>query len=149
MDWSGIHHMPSVKAVMTPFPYFVDIDAPVAEAEQVMREHGVRHVPVQEKGQPVGVVSERDVAFLVNPALGRSERGRISVRHVCVREDLFVVDLEAPLDGVLAEMAERHIGSALVVRKGRLAGIFTTTDACRALASLLRDRYGTGPDEVA
>jgi CBS domain-containing protein len=149
MDWLNTHHMPTVKSVMTPFPYFVELDAPIAEAERVMREHQVRHVPVQHHGEPVGVVSDRDIAFLVNPALGQSERGRISVRHICVRDDLFVVDLEAPLDGVLAEMSERHIGSALVVRKGKLAGIFTTTDACRALSELLRQRFDGGPDQVA
>jgi CBS domain-containing protein len=148
-DWMRVHHMPAVKAVMTPFPYYVELDAPIADAERIMREHGVRHVPVQHDGQPVGMVSQRDVSLLVNPALGQSERSRISVRHICVREDLYVVDLEAPLDRVLEEMAERHVGSALVVRHGKLAGIFTTTDACRSLAELLRDRFDAGPDQVA
>jgi CBS domain-containing protein len=47
-------------------------------------------------------------------------------------------------------MAERHLGSALVTRGGKLVGIFTTTDACRALARLLREQHPyDGPDEVA
>ncbi|MGH0036817.1 MAG: CBS domain-containing protein, partial [Myxococcota bacterium] len=149
VDWKSADRMPAIKSVMTPFPYFVEIDAPIAAAEQIMREHGVRHVPVQENGEPVGVVSQRDVGFLVNPALGDSERSRISVRHICIRDDVFVVELETSLAYVLSEMARRHVGSALVVRKGRLAGIFTTTDACRSMADLLRDRYEPGPDEVA
>ena len=47
-------------------------------------------------------------------------------------------------------MAERHIGSALVTRGGKLVGIFTTTDACRALARVLHEQHpDPGPDQLA
>jgi hypothetical protein len=36
-------------------------------------------------------------------------------------------------------MAERHIGSALVTKHGKLVGMFTSTDACRALVQVLRE----------
>jgi CBS domain-containing protein len=35
-------------------------------------------------------------------------------------------------------MAERRIGSAIVVKGDKLVGIFTVTDACRALADVLK-----------
>ena len=38
-------------------------------------------------------------------------------------------------DRVLLHMADEHIGCALVVKDGRLAGIFTTTDACRVFST--------------
>jgi len=38
----------------------------------------------------------------------------------------------------LIEMAERRIGSAIVTRKGEIAGLFTATDACRCFAEHLR-----------
>jgi CBS domain-containing protein len=57
-----------------------------------------------------------------------------------------VVEMSAPLDEVAGEMAARHIGSAIVVRHGRLAGIFSAVDACRLLAEILRDRFGEGPE---
>jgi CBS domain-containing protein len=34
-------------------------------------------------------------------------------------------------------MAEHHIGSAVVTKNDKLVGIFTVTDACRALAEIL------------
>jgi hypothetical protein len=34
-------------------------------------------------------------------------------------------------------MARRHIGSAIVMRRGKLAGIFTAVDACRILSEYL------------
>ena len=41
----------------------------------------------------------------------------------------------------LLEMAKRHLGSVLVMRRGRLAGIFTATDACHAFGEFIRERY--------
>ncbi len=142
-------HMPTVKAVMTPFPHSVQLSDPVERAREIMREHEVRHVPVQDGEKLVGIVSDRDLGAQVNRALPTSDRARIPVRSVCVTDDLYSVDLNTPLDHVLTAMAARHVGSVIVTRKGRLAGIFTTTDACRALAELLRARFEGGPDEVA
>ena len=42
-----------------------------------------------------------------------------------------------PVAIVARTMAEHHIGSALVTKDGKLVGIFTVTDACRALARIL------------
>jgi hypothetical protein len=38
-------------------------------------------------------------------------------------------------------MAEHHIGSAVITRHDKLAGMFTTSDACRAYANLLREQF--------
>jgi len=40
------------------------------------------------------------------------------------------VDLNTPLDRVLYEMADRQVDATLVVRKGKLVGVFTVMDAC-------------------
>lgn len=135
--------IPSIVSVMTPFPHAVAIDAPIGEARRLMALHGIRHLPVIEGHTLVGVVSQHD---LDRPAAASPVR---TVREVHTPEP-YVVDLEEPLDNVLATMAERHIGSALVTRKGRLAGVFTATDACRVFAEYLRDRYRpSGGDEAA
>jgi CBS domain-containing protein len=36
-------------------------------------------------------------------------------------------------------MAQNRIGSAIVTKHGKLVGIFTVTDACRALAEIIGD----------
>lgn len=146
--WRG-ERRPTIKSVMTPFPHSVDIDDPVTRAEEIMREYDVRHVPVEENGYLVGVATHRDTVRLVNPALDEHSRARIRVRQVYTPNP-YVVDLNAPLDRVLLEMAERHIGSALVVRKDKLVGIFTVTDACRVLAQVVRARFApSGGDDAA
>jgi len=45
-------------------------------------------------------------------------------------------------------MAENHIGSAIVTKNDKLVGIFTVTDACRALAEVLGD-HGELSDDAA
>ena len=50
---------------------------------------------------------------------------------------------------VLANMARRHIGSTLVTKQGKLAGLFTVTDACRVFADYLQDELPHGGSDVA
>ena len=145
MDLRNYRHMPPVSAAMTPFPYHVQAHDPISEVERLMEEHGIRHIPVQDGGRVVGIISERDLHQLVNPALPHRDRERIRARDVLVA-DPFVVEMSARLDDVLEQMSQRQIGSALVVRQGRLAGILSATDACRMLAEVLRQRFSGGDD---
>lgn len=125
---------------MTPFPYSVELDDRIEEVEELMRDHAVRHVPVLDAGRVVGIISERDLHRLVNPALPRIDKERIRARAV-VREDPYVVDVGTPLARVVSEMAERRIGSAIVLRHEKLAGVLSVTDVCRLLAELLESLY--------
>lgn len=133
-------HMPQVVAVMTPFPHSIDIEAPVPEAIALMKERGFRHLPVVEGGALRGVLTDRDVRSAMSRNIGFHNAGGLRVRDL-FHEDAYTVEADAPLDQVAATMAERHIGSALVTRHGKLVGVFTSTDACRALARVLRERF--------
>jgi acetoin utilization protein AcuB len=141
MDLSSHDRMPRVAALMTPFPYFLHPDDPVARALELMRAHQIRHVPVKESDHVVGIVSERDLRWMRNPALPESDPETLRIRDVYV-PDPYTVELGTPLSVVLREMAARRIGAAVVVRAERLAGIVTVTDACRALGEVLEDRFG-------
>jgi acetoin utilization protein AcuB len=142
-------HPPQILAYMTPFPYSVEADAPLAEAHAFMRERRIRHLPVTDRGQLAGVLTDRDIKLALGPDLGSPPEQELAVRDVFQSES-YVVDAGTPLLTVAAMMAERHLGSALVTRGDKLVGIFTTTDACRALARVLREQHpDQGSDEVA
>lgn len=132
--------IPSIKTAMTPFPYSVDANASVTEAQQFMREHRIRHLPVTDNGQLSGIVSDRDIKLMLGPDFAYPDGRELKVSDVMVR-DAYVVDLDARLDEVLEHMATHQLGSALVTRAGKLAGVFTTTDACRHFAEFLRDQF--------
>jgi acetoin utilization protein AcuB len=142
-------HLPQILAYMTPFPYSVDVDAPLSEAHAFLRTRHIRHLPVTEHGDLVGVLTDRDIKLALGPDLGYPPERELSVRDVYQPEP-YVVDAGESLLIVAATMAERHLGSALVTRGDRLVGIFTSTDACRALARVLSERLPDGgPGEAA
>ena len=114
----------------------------------MMADLDIRHLPVTEGGRVVGVVSGRDVGLTMAARLGTPRGEGAKVGELCAREPL-VVETTASLEWVAGEMARRKIGSALVLYQGRLAGIFTTTDACRVLAEMLAERFPSGDDDAA
>ncbi|MCC0178381.1 CBS domain-containing protein [Waterburya agarophytonicola K14] len=56
--------MPSVSAVMRPFPYFADPETSVSRIINMMDEHQIRHLPIKQGDRLVGIVSERDLRWL-------------------------------------------------------------------------------------
>jgi CBS domain-containing protein len=137
---------PLFKSVMTPFPYAVELTAPLGEARALMLEHHVRHLPVTSDHELRGLITDRDIKLLLGPELGSPDPRKLTVEDAYI-SDCFVVDLDYPLREVLRNMAERHIGAAVVTAHGRLAGIFTATDACRAFAHHLDEQFHPGEDE--
>lgn len=143
-----MHHVPPVSAVMTAFPHSIDVGATLQEARAMMREHVIHHLPVKDGARLVGIISAREVELALAAAAGLTAEDELLVRAACVL-DPYIVDLREPLDVVADEMARRHLGSVLVVKEGRLAGIFTTRDACHELASLLRRFFPGQGDDAA
>jgi acetoin utilization protein AcuB len=133
-------HMPQVVAVMTPFPYSVDIEATVQAAQELMKTHRFRHLPVVERGELRGVLSDRDIRSALGHNLGFHNAGELRIRDI-FHADAYVVEADTALDAVAANMAQRHIGAALVTKAGKLVGVFTATDACRTLAMVLHERF--------
>lgn len=148
MNLSRHETMPQIRSVMTPFPYFVDPAEPVSQVRRLLLHHGIRHLPVVSEGRPLGVVTERDI----ESALYGMETGRdpeaLAVGELGV-PPAYVVGMGERLDRVLSEMARRHVDAALVVRDEKLAGIFTTTDACRHFAETLEELFPESGGDAA
>jgi len=123
---------------MTAFPCAIAADEPLARARAMMAEHHVRHLPVTRAGRLASVISAAEVQQALDSR--RGESAGLTVGEICSHE-AYTVDVTTPLDEVLEEMARRRLGCALVVKGGRLAGIFTATDACRVLAELLQEMF--------
>jgi len=140
--------IPLVKSVMTPFPYSIDIEASVEQAVKLMRRHKVRHLPVTEGGELKGMVSDRDIKLMLGPDFAYPNPDEVRVRHAMVKQS-HIVDLSTPLEPVLRHMAEHRLGSILVTRQGKLAGVFTSTDACRCFADYLQERAPPPGNEAA
>jgi acetoin utilization protein AcuB len=141
---SVMKRMPEIRSFMTPFPHAITADAPLSQARDFMNRHRLHHLPVLDGAQLVGVISDRDIKLLLGIEPDYAGHSGLTVREA-MATDVYVVDLHTPLDRVLDALVARRIGSALVTRKGRLAGVFTVTDACRELAILLREQCPPPP----
>jgi CBS domain-containing protein len=133
---------PTVDQYMTVSPVVIGSDRSLADAHRIMRERGIRHLPVIEGGRLVGVVSQRDL-YLAETLRGVDQETD-SVREAMAAEP-YAVAPGAPLDEVAAAMADRKLGCALVVDRGSVIGVFTTVDALRALAMLAGRRRTRTP----
>jgi len=141
MDLRRFEKMPPVGAAMTPFPYFAEESESLDAVAALMAEHAIHHVPVVRDGKVVGMISEKEIR------VHRATPGACA-RDVLV-PDPYVVEMHTPLADVVSAMAERRDGSAIVVKKGKLAGILSITDVCRVLATILRERFEPGDGDDA
>ncbi|HLT36711.1 MAG TPA: CBS domain-containing protein [Enhygromyxa sp.] len=124
----------TVGAWMTPQPHTIGDEQTLASAHARMRQWGVRHLPVLRGGHLVGVLSSRDIALV--ESLPGVDLERVTVDDA-MTEDPWTVTADARLGEVARTMAEQKLGTAIVVDgDDAVIGVFTTTDALRALAEL-------------
>jgi len=129
--------LPAISQFMTANPCTIDRLASLAEAHRLMKERGVRHLPVLDDGELCGIVSERDL-FMVESLIGADPTS--TQVDAAMTDRPFIVTSDTLLDEVVDIMTDRKYGSVVVVGHDGVEGIFTTVDACRALAQVLRDR---------
>lgn len=129
--------IPAIQKFMTTAPHTIGADQTLAQAKKVMQELSVRHLPVLNGGAVVGIISDRDIAFI------QTMKG-VDIAKEQVQQamslDPVTVEASALLDGICREMAEKKIGSVLVKDNHKLVGIFTWVDALNAMDELLKTR---------
>lgn len=123
-----------IKDVMTSFPHSIGKEQSIIKAGEMMRQFACHHLPVQDGGRLLGIISDRDVKSALgwNP----SKKNSLTVKDVFTPEP-YTAEPSTPLNQVLRRMVDEQIGCMLIADKGKLLGVFTSTDACRYLEQLL------------
>lgn len=119
---------------MTPAPRAIGPGQSLKTAREMMQSIGARHLPVQDGGRLIGILTDRDIH--ITRALEKSALEEILVEDVYT-PDPYIVDIETPLHEVAKAMSQQAIGCALIAEGDTLVGIFTTVDACRVLSEIL------------
>ena len=125
------------KKYMTTSPHTIGSDQTIAKAASVMSEHRIRHLPVLRGGRLLGVLSDRDVKLI--ESFRDVDASKTTVDEA-MTEQPYAVEHDVPLDQVVRTMAEKRLGSAVIMQNHKVVGIFTTVDACQALSQLLQTR---------
>ena len=134
-----------VKDYMTRHPIMVPPTMPAADAQKIMVENKVRHLPVIGDGKrPLGLITRERLR--IPPAdLGSLNVWEITrylselkVKDVMVKaKDLITIGPDATVEEAAQTMAENKYGCLPVVEDNVVVGIITETDLLVELADLL------------
>lgn len=125
----------TVEQVMTREVVKVSMDDTVAYVRDIFEQHRFHHIVVEENGQVVGVISDRDLLRNLSPFAGKMnerpqdlflEKRRV---HQIMTRNLVSVSPQTPLIEAALKMLDDRV-SCLPVVDGRLrcVGIVTTRD---------------------
>jgi len=107
-----------------------------SSAYQRLSKSGVAQLPVLDTGRLVGMVSLNDLAFAEH--LPARVFDRLTVGAL-MNQDFYAVTRDECVAVAARKMAKHKYHAALVVEQGHAVGVFTTTDALRALSDSLTD----------
>jgi len=124
---------PVVRQFMTRIPIELERCEKVGEAVSVMNSYDIRHVPVMNGSHIMGIISQHRILQ------ARSEYGDalddMVLEDICEQHVLSVTPLTS-INEVAKQMLERNTDNAVVIDCDFVVGIFTTTDALRALSEV-------------
>jgi acetoin utilization protein AcuB len=132
-----------VKDRMTIDPVTVTPETTFPEAFQLIREKGIRHLPVVGERKLVGVVAHTDLLH-ASPSMTSTLSvlemsfllANLHIRKVMSTPPVTVAE-DAPLEEAARVMVEKKIGCLPVMRDGELAGLITETDIFEAFVEIL------------
>jgi len=122
---------------------------PVTEAQALMQEHNIRHLPILDAdGKLVGLVTQRSLTQAVpsdvkkfSPFVINYVLVRIKVHNIMVKE-VVTIGEDVAIEEAARIMADRKIGCLPVMRDGVLVGIISDNDLFSLMVNLLGGRRG-------
>ena len=121
----------------------VDVNDSMQDAMKLLKEHGIRMLPVMEKGKLVGIITDRDLK-----KASASDANTLEIHEllyllakITVKEIMTKDPISVPPDYTAEETAQVLLGSKIsgapvVDDNGQVVGIITQTDLFRVLISL-------------
>jgi len=136
-----------VRDRMTPDPICGYPEMPVTEAQALMRDRNIRHLPVvDEEKKLVGLITQRSLARALPSDVSSFSRfeisyvlARIKVRDVMAK-DVITIDEDTAIEKAARVMADEKIGCLPVMRERELVGIITDNDLFTTMVDLLGAR---------
>ena len=134
----------TVSKIMATDVVALDRNASLGSAKNIMDRRRLRHFPVVENGNVVGVVSQRDV-FRASLAsmLGYNERtekaflDNLSIKGI-MSDPPITVTADTGISEAARLMVEKKVGCLPVVDGNRLIGLVTDTDFLKVLGGGLK-----------
>jgi acetoin utilization protein AcuB len=118
-------------------------DDSLETAVMLERRFRIRHIPIVENGELVGMVTDHDLKrALPSPVTGTDQQTFERVvqttllRQIMTRSPM-TISPAAPLRDAVQVLCEKKFGALPVVEQGKLVGIITGVDMLRAFLTFL------------
>ncbi len=129
-----------VRDLMTVNVFVLNTTDSVSKAWKMMHEYKVRHLPIVNSGQLVGMISITDLIRLNSavtntfeiPKTLNDEFGLLEVSNIMTRR-VISVSPDEPIEEVSKHLIENEYHAMPVETNGLLVGIITTTDLIKYL----------------
>jgi CBS domain-containing membrane protein len=135
-----------VKEIMRSSPVTLKPSDTLDLANDVISLGRIRHIPIVDGGELVGLISARDLLGTAgNRIFGLKQKSKsallksVLIRDV-MRKRLVTVQPDTPLERAVYLMAAKKIGCLPVVSDGALVGLVTSTDLLRCMGELEMSR---------
>jgi acetoin utilization protein AcuB len=136
-----------VHEIMHRDPISVAATATLEEAYAVMRERGIRHLPVVDGGRLAGVVTDRDLRLATSSLAEQPLPPTAQVREV-MAHPVHTTHPRDPIEVAARTMRDLKIGCMPVQDGEQLVGIVTGVDILDALLTLTGVRRPSGRLEL-
>lgn len=132
-----------VKNRMTKNPYTIAADAPITDAVTLLREKGLKRLPVVDGEKVAGILTQSDIQK-VSPTKATSLSifeinyllSKLTVKDAMTKKAV-IIEADSLLEEAAVLMRENRIGTLPVVEDGKLVGIITESDIFDAFIDLL------------
>ncbi len=136
-----------VKDQMTPDPICGHPEMPVIEAQELMQNNRIRHLPILDTDKKlVGLITLRSLMNAVPPDLGKFSPfvvnyvlAKLKTRSIMVK-DVVTISEDTALEEAARIMADKRIGCLPVLRGDELVGIISDNDLFTIMVGLLGAR---------
>lgn len=133
---------------MTKKVYTVHADEYLSDAVLLMRERGIKHVPILKNGKLKGIISDRDIKEY-SPSKATSLDiyelhyllAKTRIKEI-MKTDVITTTGDTPVEEAAMTMLDENIGCLPVLEGGELIGIISDRDIYRALVDITGIRHG-------
>ena len=133
-----------VSRSMTRKVITVDQEAGILDAQELMSENNIRHLPIVDKNQQlIGVVTDRDIRsalpyrFYDAPQNEREKFGKLKVNDIMTRDPISISPTYTIQDALLLIQKSRVSALPVVDDDRNLKGIISVRDLLRAFINVL------------
>ena len=124
----------SVKHVMSKPLISIDVEASVKDAVDLMVRKNIGALVTTQKGNPVGILTERDILRLCASGVLCENVKTTDIMN----QPLITIDYETPIGLAVKKMADNNIRRLLVTENGKLTAIVTERDLLRGTLEAFR-----------